>query len=80
MKAEIKYIYDDDDDIDSKLYMITNAESFYFSLMDLDEELRKLVKYDGAEQAGLDPETLDHVRGMIHTIMAEHGVDFDHVG
>jgi hypothetical protein len=79
MKAEIKYIFDDDDDIDTKLYMITNADNFYFALWDLDQELRSLVKYDGAEQAGLDADTLDHVRGMIRTFMSEHGVDFEHV-
>jgi hypothetical protein len=79
MKAEIKYIYNEDDDIDSKLYMVTNAESFYFSLLDLDNELRDLVKYEKAEAEGLDSETLDHVRGMIRTIMNNHGVDFDHV-
>jgi hypothetical protein len=78
MKAEIKYIFDDDDDIDTKLYMITNASSFYFSLLDLDNELRDLTKY-GAEEKGLDEDTLNHVRGMIQQIMDEHGVDFGHV-
>ena len=79
MKTELKFTFGDDDDRDTELYYITNARNFYFSLYDLDQELRSLVKYDKAEAEGLDPETLDHVRGMIRSFMSEHGVDFEHI-
>jgi hypothetical protein len=78
MKTKLEYEFKDNED-DSRFYMITNGENFYFALWDLDQELRDIVKHDRSEELGLDADTLDHVRGMIREFMEEHGVDFEHV-
>jgi hypothetical protein len=78
MKVNLSYEFADNED-DSRFYMITNGENFYWSLWDLDKELRDIVKQDRAEGLGLDAETLDHVRGMIRQFMNEHNCDFEHV-
>ncbi len=78
MKTRLEYEFKDKED-DSRFYMITNAENFYFTLWDLDQELHDLVHHDRAEAMNLDADTIDHVRGVLHGIMSDHGVDLEHV-
>ena len=79
MKTKLDFEFKDNED-DARFYMICNAENLYWSLYDLDQELRDMVKYtDKAESQNLDIDTLDHVRSMLHGMMADHGIDFGHV-
>ena len=79
MKTKLEYTFKDNED-DARFYMICNAENFYWSLYDLDQELRDLAKYtEKAESQNLDIDTLDHVRSMLREFMNEHNIDFEHV-
>ena len=79
MKTNLSFEFKDNED-DARFYMICNAENLYWSLYDLDRELRDMVKYtEKAENQNLDIDTLDHVRSMLHEIMSDHNCDFEHV-
>ena len=77
MKTKLEYEFKDNED-DSRFYMICNAEGLYYTLYDLDQDLRNLIKY-GSEEQGLDSDTLQHVRDKLHELMDDHGCDFEHV-
>ena len=59
-------------------WLAFHGSDFYHTLWDLDQELRSIAKY-GAEEQGLDVDTLDHVRSMIHELMTDNGIDFEHI-
>ena len=60
-------------------YMAFHGKDFYFTLWVFDQDvLRKKIKYDESlteEQTAM----LEKVRDELYEIMAERGVDFDHV-
>ena len=76
MKRELKFTFRDDDD--GQFYMVCNAENLYWVLWDYDNELRDIAKHS-AEERGMDADTIDGCRSILHEFMADRGIDFNQV-
>jgi hypothetical protein len=59
-------------------YMAFHGSDFYRTCWDLDQDLRSKIKY-GAEDNGLDVDTLQYCRDKLREFMDDNGVDFEHV-
>jgi len=74
MKAILEYDLPDDSEVH---LLAVNAANLYSSLWDMDQELRKLLKY-GNDLKTAD-EALERMREFLRETMADHGVSLDMV-
>ena len=61
-----------------KYYMAFHGDDFYFTLWDLDQDLRSKIKY-GENYTEEQIDAFQLVRDKLNDLMDEHGVDFNHV-
>ena len=70
MKANLEYNLPEDQE---QFNVSSKGMDWALLVWDLDQMVRKLVKYHPEEY---DTKTLDHVREEIHNIMEERGLQF----
>jgi|TARA_R110000782_G_scaffold247908_1_gene334759 myo-inositol catabolism protein IolC len=70
MKANLEYNLPEDQE---QFNVASKGMEWALLVWDLDQMVRKLVKYHPEEY---DTKTLDHVREEIHNIMEERGLQF----
>ena len=49
-----------------------NAESMALALWDLDQELRRLIKYENMDE-------LQYARDLLHETLGEHGINLEEI-
>lgn len=61
-------------------YMAFHGSDFFHTVWELDQKYRNLIKYpEEAEEKGLDTDTIQFCRDLLHEYMEDNGVDFEHV-
>lgn len=79
MKTTLKYEFEDNED-DSRFYMIVNAENSFWSLYDLDQELRDISREpQKAINMDIEPDSAENIRRLLREIMHDKGLDLDQV-
>ena len=70
MKAILEFDLDLADEKE-RFRVVSKALDWYFVCLDLDKELRDMIKYRNA------PKAVEKVRALFHNIMQEYGVSLE---
>lgn len=76
MKAIIEFNLDEPDDIDAHK-RFTNMNAVYLALLEFDQEMRSIIKYNTKDYNGEQLDALDKMRERFHEILNENQIKLD---